>query len=111
MMSEMKELRHDSSDFASSVTDKSDWDALKRCISSPDVVEFNDSVSVDNTDVSEVPTNRDIITAVSGHTVTVESNDETKIGTCEVESEFPIVVTKEALTAFKIVAQYYDTWF
>jgi hypothetical protein len=36
MIREMKEIRHDSSDFASSDSDKRYWDALRSCISNPD---------------------------------------------------------------------------
>ena len=71
----MKEIRHDSSDFASSDSDRSDWDALTGCISNPDSVDYND----------------DVIADVSGHAIVVDSNDETKISTCEVESECQIV--------------------
>jgi hypothetical protein len=47
----------DSSDFASSDSDKSNWDELKHCVSNPDGVNFHDSVSVDNnTAVWEIPT-------------------------------------------------------
>jgi hypothetical protein len=93
MVREMKEIRHDSSDFASSDSDKSDWDACTGCISNPDSVDFND----------------DVTAAMSGHAVVVDSNDETKICTCEVESECQIVTSKEGLRALKIVTQYYDT--
>jgi hypothetical protein len=34
----------------------------------------------------------------------VEGYDETEIGACEVESERPIVTTKEASTALNVVA-------
>jgi hypothetical protein len=89
-MREMNEIRHDSSDFASSDTD---WSAPTGCISNPDSVDFND----------------DIFAAMSGHAVVVDSNDETNKGTCDVESECQIVTTKEGLRALKIVTQYYDT--
>lgn len=81
----MKEIRHDSSDFASSGSDRSDWDALTGCISNPDSVDFSD----------------DVIAAMSGHTVVVDSNDETKKSTCDLERECQIVTTKEGLTALK----------
>ena len=89
----MKEIRHDSSDFASSDSDRSDWDALTGCISNPNSVDFND----------------DVIAAMSGHAVVVDSNDETKISTCEVECKCQIVTAKEGLRALNIVTQYYDT--
>jgi len=37
-----------------------------------------------------------------------DSKDATEISTCELESERPIVRTKEALTAINIITQYYD---
>jgi hypothetical protein len=45
---------------------------------------------------------------MSGHAV-MHYSDETKVGTCELECECPIVTTKEALTALKIITQYFDT--
>lgn len=93
MAREVKEIRHDSSDFASSDSDKSDWYARTGCISNPDSVDFND----------------DVIAAMSGHAIVVDSNDETKKSTCEVESECQIATSKEDLRALKIVTQYYDT--
>lgn len=92
-MREMNEIRLDSSDFASSDADKSDWGALTGCISNPDSVDFN----------------VDLFAAMSGHAVVVDSNDETNKGTCDVKSECQIVTTKEGLRALKIVTQYYDT--
>jgi len=38
----------DSSDFTSSDSDKSGWDALKHCVSNPVEADFNNSVSVDS---------------------------------------------------------------
>jgi hypothetical protein len=71
---------------------------------------FNNYVSVtDNTTVSVVPTNHDIVAAVSGRAVMRYSDDGTKIRTCKLECEHPIVTTKEALRALRIVTQYYDT--
>lgn len=71
-------------------------------------MDFNDHVSVvDNTAVSQVPMNRDIIAAVSDHAIMDDGNAETKMGTCELESESPVVATKKALRPFKIVTQYY----
>jgi hypothetical protein len=55
---------NDSSDFPSSDSDKNDWDALTRCISIPDEVNFHDRVSTDNAAVSVVPSDRDIVAAV-----------------------------------------------
>ena len=47
----------DSSHFASSDSDKGDWDELKHCVSNPDGVICHNSVSVDhNTAVLEIPT-------------------------------------------------------
>jgi hypothetical protein len=98
----------DSSDFASSDCDKNDWDAT-RCISIPDGVDFNDNVSIDdNTAVSEVPSDRDIVAAVSDHAVIDGSDDDHEIGAYELERERPIVTTKDALRAFKVITQYYD---
>ena len=42
IMTREMEIRHDSSDFASSDCDRSDWDAPTGCISNPDSVDFND---------------------------------------------------------------------
>jgi hypothetical protein len=57
---------------------------------------------------SEVSTDQDIIAAVCGHTTMDDSKDETKSSTCELESERPIVRTKEALRAVNIITQNYD---
>jgi hypothetical protein len=98
----------DSSDFASSDCDENDWDALTRCISISNGVNVNDCVSIDdNAAVSEVPSDRDIVAAVSDHAIIDGSDDEHEIGACELESELPIVTTKDALRAFKVVTQYY----
>jgi hypothetical protein len=106
---EEKGKTNDSSHFPSSDSDKNNWDALKRCISVPDGVTFHDYVSIDdNAAVSEVPSDRDIVAAVSGRAVTDDSDDEREIGACELESERQIVTTKEALSAFKVIIQYYD---
>ena len=43
-----------------------------------------------------------------GHTIMDDSKDATEISTCELESECPIVRTKEALRAINIITQYYD---
>jgi hypothetical protein len=64
----------DSSDFASSDFDKSKWDALKRCFQS-DGVDFHDSISVDNnSQVSKVPTDRDILASMRGAAVMDKRN-------------------------------------
>lgn len=48
------------------------------------LVYFNNYISSDDdTTVSEVPTDRDIIDAVSGHAVMDDGDDETKMNTCE----------------------------
>jgi hypothetical protein len=60
------------------------------------------------TTFSEVPTDHDIIAAVCGHTTMDDSKDETKISTCELEGECPIVRTKEALRAISIITQYHE---
>src|SRR5215468_1902631 len=100
---------NNSSDFPSSDSDKNDWEALTRCISIPDGVNFHDYVSIDdNAAVSEVPSDRDIVTAVSDLAVTDDSDDEREIGACELESERQIVTTKDALRALKVITQYYD---
>jgi hypothetical protein len=70
---------NDSSDFPSSDSDKNDWDALTRCISIPDGVNFHDCVSIDdNAAVSEVPCDRDIVAAVSDRAVTDDSDMNAK---------------------------------
>jgi hypothetical protein len=61
----------------------------------------------DNAAVSEVPSDRDIVAAVSDRAITDDSNDEREIGVCELESERQIVTTKDALRAFKVSTQYY----
>jgi hypothetical protein len=100
---------NDSSDFPSSDSGKNDWDALTRCISIPDEVNFHDCVSIDdNATVSGVPSDRDIVAAVSDRAVTDDRDDEREIGACELESERQIVTTKDALRAFKVGTQYYD---
>jgi hypothetical protein len=100
---------NDSSDFPSSDSDKNDWDALTRCVSIPDGVNFHDYVSIDdNAVVSEAHSDCDIVAAVSDCAVTDGSNDEREIGMCELGSEHQIVTTKDALRAFKVITQYYD---
>jgi hypothetical protein len=99
----------DSSDFASSDCDKIDWNALTRCISIPDGVDFNGYVSIDdNTAVSEVPSDRDIVTAVFDHAVIDGSDDNHEISAYKLDSERPIVTTKDTLRAFKVITQHYD---
>lgn len=61
----------------------------------------------DNIGFSEVPTNCDIVTAMCRYAVTDDSNDETEISTCEVETEQLIVTTKEARTVYKIMCNMY----
>jgi hypothetical protein len=57
---------NDSSDFPSSDSGKNDCDALTRCISIPDGVNFHDCLCIDdNAAVSEVPSDRDTVAAVS----------------------------------------------
>lgn len=69
----------DSSDFASSNSDKSDRDALKHCISNPDGVNLHDYISNDdNTAVFEVPTDRNVFAARCGHAIMDDRDDETK---------------------------------
>jgi hypothetical protein len=59
---EWQDKTDDSSNFASSDFDKSDWDALTHCMSIPDAVDFNDYVPTDdNAAVSEVPSDRDVV--------------------------------------------------
>jgi hypothetical protein len=100
---------NDSSDFPSSDSDKNDWDALTCCISIPDGVTFHDYVSIDdNAAVSEVPSCSGIVAALPDRTITDDSDDECKIGACELESKHQIVTTKDALRAFKVITQYYD---
>jgi hypothetical protein len=102
---------NDSSDFSSSDSNKNDWDALTRCISVPAGVNFHDYVSVDNNAaVSEVPSDGDIVAAVSDRAISDDSDDEREIGSCELESERQIVTTKDALRAFKISTQYYAVY-
>lgn len=81
------------------ISEKSHWDALKHCVSSPDKVAFCDSVSFDeNTEVSEVPTCRDLVAAVFGNAVMVDK-DETEVRTCELERESQVVIVKQAVRA------------
>jgi hypothetical protein len=40
--------------------------------------------------------------------VTDDSDDEREIGACELESERQIVITNDALRAFKVSTQYYN---
>jgi hypothetical protein len=61
----------------------------------------------DNTAVSEVPSDRDIVAAVSDRAVTDDNDDEREIGACELESERQIVTTKDDLRGFKVITQYY----
>jgi hypothetical protein len=61
----------------------------------------------DNAAVSEVPSDRDTVAAVSDRAVTDGSDDERQIGACELESERQIVTTKDAVRAFKVITQYY----
>jgi hypothetical protein len=100
---------NDPSDFPSPDSGKNGWDALTRCISIRDGVNFYDCVSTDdNAAVSGVPSDRDIVAAVSDRAVTDDSDDEREIGACELESERQVVTTKDALRAFKVSTQYYD---
>jgi hypothetical protein len=65
---------------------KSDLDAQKDSVSNTAGVDFNNSFSVyNNTAVSEVPTERDIVASRSGHAVTADSNTEIETGTRELE--------------------------
>jgi hypothetical protein len=99
---------NDSSDFPSSGSEKNAWDALTRCISIPDGVNFHGCVCVDdNATVSEVSSNCGIVAALSDRAITDDSNDEREIGACELESECQIVTTKDTLRAFKVITQYY----
>jgi hypothetical protein len=60
---------NDWSDFASSDSYKSERDALKRCFQSYGV-DFYDSISVDKTQVSDVPTAHDIFAYMPGAAIT-----------------------------------------
>jgi hypothetical protein len=62
----------------------------------------------DNAGVSEVPSDRDIVAAVSDRAVTDDSDEERDIIACELESEGQIVTTKDTVRAFKVITQYYD---
>lgn len=55
-----------------------------------------------------MPSDRDIVAAVSDHAVIDDSDDEHEIGACNLESERPIVTTKDVLRAIKVITQYYD---
>jgi hypothetical protein len=55
-----------------------------------------------------VSNDRDIVAAVSDWAVTDDSDEEYEICACQVESERPIVRTKEALRALKVITRYYD---
>ena len=71
--------RYSWSDFAS-WTDKSDWDTLYLCITNPDLVDFHDYVSLPWSPMltQQYPSiGRDVISAVSGHVVIDESDEET----------------------------------
>jgi hypothetical protein len=97
---------NDSSDFPSSDSDKNYLDALTHCISISDGVNFHDYMFTDdNAAVSEVPSDRDIVAAVSDHAVTDDSDDEREIGACELESERQIVTTKDTVRSFKVSTQ------
>jgi hypothetical protein len=55
-----------------------------------------DYISIDNNAaVSEMPSDRDIVAAVSHHAVIDGNDDEHEIGASELESESPIVTTKD----------------
>lgn len=91
------------------VTDRSDWNEIKHCISISNGVNFNDYVTVgDTTVVYEVPTDHDIVAPMSGHAVMDDSNDETETCLCELENEYPVVTPQKAVGAFKIIAKYND---
>jgi hypothetical protein len=61
----------------------------------------------DNAEVSEVPSDRDIVAALSDRAVTDDSDGECEIGACELESEPQVGTTKDTLRAFKVITQYY----
>jgi len=62
----------DSSDFACSDSDKSDWDTHKCCISNPNGVDFHAYISTDdNTAVSENPTDHDVTGMAMPHWIAV----------------------------------------
>lgn len=86
------------------MTDRSDWDAIKHCISISDGVSFSDYVTVgDTTAVYEVPTDCDIVTPMSAHAVMDDSDDETQTCSCELESEWLVVTAQKDMGAFKII--------
>jgi hypothetical protein len=60
----------------------------------------------DNAAVSEVPSDRDIVAAVSDRAVTDGSDDEREIGACELKSGRQILTTKGALRALKASTQH-----
>jgi hypothetical protein len=62
----------------------------------------------DNAAVSEVPSDCDTVAAVCDRAVTDDSDDECEIGACELESECQIVTTKDTLSTFTVITQYYD---
>jgi hypothetical protein len=64
------------------LADKIDWDALERCISKTDGFDLIISSLDENTAVSEVPSDGDIVAAVTDHAVMGNSGNETEVGTC-----------------------------
>jgi hypothetical protein len=50
-----------------------------------------------------------VFAAKSGHAVMNYSDDESEISTHEVQSEHPVIMSKELLRAFKIIQQYCGT--
>ena len=59
--------------------------------------------------VSEVSVNSDTVAGTSGQVIMHDSNNETELTSCQLESERPFVKTKGGLRDFKTVAQFCDT--
>jgi hypothetical protein len=60
--------------------------------------------------VSEVSANSDTVAATFGQVIMHDSNNETELTSCQLESERPLVKTKGGLRDFKTVAQFCDTF-
>jgi hypothetical protein len=74
-------------EISQALTDKSDWDALKRCIAVPDAVDYRDDVSsAAAQQLLRFHTGGDVA-AVCGPAVMDDSDVANKMGACELESE------------------------
>jgi hypothetical protein len=73
------------SGFTSFASDRSNWDAIRHLISIPGGLNYTGYASIDNTAVSDVPTNCGIVTAMSCLALKDDSTNETKTGVCDFE--------------------------